>query len=144
LATRENEVHAVVAIEEPRAARTFPRLLQFVCDAARLIGNSLTLQHARAKPWIALSCIHANLACHCVAVRQRNTYNARDSIRDTDILIGQSKIDSGLAIKKKSEQSDGHEGLGHRALTCVEFTSRPRAFVLGVLKHFPPKRRQQP
>ena len=67
LATRENEVLADVAIEEPRAARTFPRLLRFVSEAERLIGDGKTLQHARANSLIALSCIHANLACHCVA-----------------------------------------------------------------------------
>ena len=86
----------MLQLKNHQSQTTFPWLLRFVRNAARLIGYSLTLQHARAKSWIALSCIHANLVCHCVAVRQRNTYNARDSIRNTDILIGQLKIDSGL------------------------------------------------
>ena len=68
------------------------------------MGGNNALQHARAKSWIALSCIHADLACLCVAVRQPNPYNDDRSTRCTDILIDQYKIDSVLT-NKKSEQS---------------------------------------
>ena len=80
-------------------AENFPEYARFVRIAARLIGDSHTLQHARAKSWIALSCIHADFACHCVSALQRNSYNAQHSTRSTDILIGQSTTDSGLTIQ---------------------------------------------
>ena len=65
------------------------------------MGDSNALQHARAKSWIALSCIHAELACRCVAARQPNPYNDDDSTRGTDILIDQYKIDSELTNQEE-------------------------------------------
>jgi len=76
------------AVPKP-IADNFPEYARFVWIAARLIGDSQSLQHARAKSSIALSCIHADLTHNCVAVRQPNPYNAQDGIRNTDNLIGQ-------------------------------------------------------
>ena len=52
---------AKMAIE---IADNFPRHAMFVWIAARLNGESYTLKYARAKSWIALSCIDADLAFH--------------------------------------------------------------------------------
>ncbi len=51
----------------PKNRRQLSQYARFVLAAGRLIGDSDALQAPLGKSWISLSCIHADLACHCVA-----------------------------------------------------------------------------
>ena len=56
-----------IFLPNPVIEELLSHFARFVLTTGAFDGDINTLQYAKAKSWIALSCIHADLACHCVA-----------------------------------------------------------------------------